>query len=273
MSERCVPLRKRLSLIALLLILSILSLMPLGYAYHNSEYGFSITPPTGWGTVDAQGVAIAFGDPSVATTGASINVATEETRVAFSQYVAGSKTTLSTTLNNYNIVSEGSLVVNGLDCYSIVSTWTQNNIDFKAEQVIFVENGRAYVITCASFVSQFGNVFAYFLPSIDSFQIDSASTTPTDSASLTESFSNSSLVAAIAIIAVVIIAVVAVMALFFLKKRQQTESDGNRASTSPATTVAHNGDTSDNTPRFCRYCGEKTKNDSVFCDNCGKQLS
>lgn len=183
-------LRKKISFLVIAIILAT-CLIPSAFAYHNSEFGFSITPPTGWETVDLQGVAIAFGDPSAGTTGASINVATEETRGDLSQYVVASKTSISTTCNNYHLVSEGSLVVNGLDCYSIVSTWTQSKTDFKAEQVIFVENGKAYIITCASFESQYSDVFVYFLPTIESFQIDSVSTTSTASSiPLTDSSNN-----------------------------------------------------------------------------------
>jgi hypothetical protein len=257
------------------LILSALSLVQVVQAYHNSEYGFSITPPTGWGTMDLQGVVIAFADPSVATSGGSINVVTEETRGTLAQYVAGTKTTLATTFNNYNLVSEGSLLVNGLDCYSIVSTWTQSNTDLKAQQVIFVENGRAYVITCGAFVPKYVDVVADFLPSIQSFMIDSVSTVPTaSSSSLNDTSNNSNSVATIAIIAVVIIALVAVTAISFLKRKQKTDYGNNVSSNSAssASTLMSNSHDVNGAPQFCRYCGAQTKSDSIFCDNCGKQL-
>jgi len=183
-------------------------LFQLAYAYDNNEYGFSITPPTGWTIEEQTGlIAVMFVD-----TGASINVVVEETHGTLSPYIAATKLQLATTFDNYVLISEGSRVIGGLDCYSIISTWTQLGYDFKAQQVIFVELGKAFVITCGAFESQYVNYILDFENSLASFRITGASQ------QATTLDNNNLIIMAIIVVAVVVIAIAA---LFLLRKKSR----------------------------------------------------
>lgn len=268
----------KFALLGFILITSLtLTSLQGAFAYHNSDYGFSFSPPDGWSSVDVSGVIVAYRDPNAATTGASINVVTEETRGTLLQYATASKSYVSSTFNNYNLVSEGSLIINGLDCYILISTWTQSGIDFKAQQVLFLENDRAFVISAIAYTSQYGDAIAYMLPSIQSFAIDGLSDSQESvSPSIiqnTQTSDGANLVAIAAILAVVIIAIIAIIATVSLRKRQRPDNKSpsvvhNQPPSPPVVNANYNTDTS----KFCRHCGVPIKADSAFCDSCGQKL-
>ena len=202
--------RRNLFSVLLIAVLLTSFLFQLAYAYDNNKYGFSITPPTGWKVEEQTGsIAVIFTDTSPYT-GASINVAVEETRGTLSAYVAGSKLQLASTLSNYTLVQEGSRVIGGLDCYAIISTWTpQSGMNVKMQQVFFVELGKAFVVTCAALESQYVNSLLNFENSLATFTITGVSqqaTTP---------YNNTLIIVAVVVAAVVI----AIVALFLLRKK------------------------------------------------------
>jgi len=161
-------LRKVSYLIVLIAIILYLFLAQTVFAYGNVQYGFSINPPSGWSVEEEAGeFPVTFVNYD---TFSNINVGVEVTSKTLSEYVAYSKPSLQT-LNDYILVSEGSRVINGLNSYEIVFTMTDDELEYELKQVIIVQNGKAYVISCTALKSEYANSASAFEQSIQSFQL------------------------------------------------------------------------------------------------------
>jgi hypothetical protein len=143
---------------------------------------------------------------------ASINVVVEETRATLSEYVASSKQSLASTLDNYHLKSEFSRVIGGLDCYELIATWTLQNVTLRMWQVVFVENGKAFIITCETPNSRYFNHTTEFENAILSFRITSQA-------------NGLGLIVGVAFVAAVAIAIVAIFFLRRKKPESTIESD------------------------------------------------
>jgi hypothetical protein len=152
-------------------LLSISFVTQSAYAYDSTEYGFSIDKPQGWNLIEEEGIAVVFSDLNVAITGASINVVVQETSLSLSDYVEGSKQSVASEHVNYVLESEGSRTVEGREGYELESTFTQTGLGIQIKQVIFVENGKGYVITVSAVASQYYKVLEIFEQTIESFRI------------------------------------------------------------------------------------------------------
>src|SRR5881398_2867346 len=99
--------------------------------YVDSKNQFSINPPSGW-TVDssgAYGTAVVFYGPTDTGFRVNMNVIVESTSLTLSAYVSASKSQLSASLTNYNLVSEGPTTLGGIDAYELVGTFTQGSFN------------------------------------------------------------------------------------------------------------------------------------------------
>ena len=203
-----------------ILIISILTQSV--FAYYNLEHSFSITPPGGWIAEDQEGIIVVlFTSPSLFTK-ASINIAVEEIDGTFSQYIAASKEGIETMLNDYVLVTEGNRIIDGLDCYQIVSTYTIAAVEFKASQYIFFENGKAYVITCACSLPEYDNLLLDFEDCVATFGLgDSLETSDTSDTGDTNSDTNVLMIGGI--VAVLVLVVVVLLVILFLKKKKLTD--------------------------------------------------
>lgn len=162
---------KRTSIFVISIIMMMIFSFSLVSAYDNSQYGFSITPPAGWSVEEnTADVFVMFTDDY---SGSSINVGGEETTLSLSEAVSNIKPAIAT-FENYNLVSEGSRVIGGLDCYEIVFTWSYEGIDLKVKQVYFVELGKAFFVTCTALESQYANYSSDFENSLETFRIAGA---------------------------------------------------------------------------------------------------
>ena len=196
--------RKIVSPVLLFMILATLLLIQSAYAYYNSEHDFSITPPTGWMVEEQTGViSVMFADYS-SSSGATVVISVEETRLTLSEYTASAKLELNNTLDNWQLLSEGSRVIGGLDCYEIISTWNYSGLGMKTKHAIFVENEKAFVLSCASLKGEYVNSALEFENCLASFKIGEASETVDNN---------------LIIIIVVVVVVIAIVAILMLRKK------------------------------------------------------
>jgi hypothetical protein len=258
----------------LVLLIFAASFVQVTQAYHNSDFGFSITPPDGWQSQAVEGLVVQYIDPSVATTGASINVVIQVTSQTLAQSMPSTKSYLAGLFDNFNVISEGYIEFNGLTGYQMTFTDTMNDVEFKQQQYYFIENGRAYIITCTAFKSQFGNVAMSLVSSVNSFTIDSISITQSPSATNQPQIANSGLdsVTIIAIIAVIMISLIAITGFVLFMRRPRSINPPIQPNLSTVQSTYINTETI-TAPKFCRHCGAQTKTDSAYCDNCGKKLN
>ena len=232
-------------------------------AYENTEFGFTIDSPLLWDLNENTGtdyISVAFEN---SYTGSSINIGVEETYdSSLLDNIEGIKVFLEGSFDDFNLVYEVRRVIGGLDCYEIVYTATLYDLAFKTKQVVFVEGGMGYVITCNAFESEFSSSLLDFENSITSFRITS------DSTALPL---NLDMIIIVGLVIIVII--VLLLVLFMLKKGKDVQSsiqqpDSSYVSHSPVNVKI----SVDSVPKFCRNCGAETKVDTVFCEKCGKQL-
>jgi len=143
-------------------------------AYKNTKYGFTIDPPPMWELEENtgfDGMFIAFVNLDNET---SINILIEEYVVGtLWDYVDEIKEGLAVYFDDYNLVYEESRVIGGLDCYELVYTLTDFDLELKCKQVVFVENGVGYVLTCGSLESNYSDQLMDFENAIISFRLTS----------------------------------------------------------------------------------------------------
>jgi hypothetical protein len=154
-------------------------------AYVNRTHGFSINPPTGW-TVNDTGVSppvvVFFYEPVMPETGGkiNINIGVETTSLTLNQYVAASKSQYASVFLNFNLVSESNRNIGGLDEYELVFTLTYmpganvsntHTFNFKQKQVIFVEKGKAYILTFTALPTNYEDYLPAFEESLQMFKM------------------------------------------------------------------------------------------------------
>jgi hypothetical protein len=183
------------------------------YAYENTIFGFSITPPASWiiyENPEQTGilyVAAIFQNPDW---DARIDVWVEDTNNSLMDYREGIEEILADSYENSKLLSEQNRSVDGLDCYEVVFTATQNFLVLKYKQAYFVGNGKLYVVICSAWESEYSYSISDFDASISSFRIIEASN-PSDG-----SPDNTMLIIGILATAVILAVLVVIL---LLKKR------------------------------------------------------
>ena len=193
----------------------------MAFAYDNVEYGFSITPPNSWNLMEDTGIE-SVGVGFVRTdSSATITVVVTEAPFTLSEIAEEMKDEIPDFLGgNFSLVYEKTRSIGGLDCYEIeyiLFPDPQFGMTTKVRQVVFVENGKAFLITYLASESEYSDFLSDAENTIESFGVFSDS--PDDSFDST--FLIVVVVASVAILFVV-------LGIFLLKKRQkqQAQIDG-----------------------------------------------
>ena len=214
---------KRVSVrsIFLILIFAVLTsmLVSSAYAYTNDTYGFSITAPAGWTTSeDISGIAVIFYGPTMPETGTdiNINVIVGTITQTLSEAISSIKTEYPTVFPNYSLVSESSRTIGGLNGYELVYTFSDEGNDYTQKQVVFIENGKNFVITCTAIPSNYDTYLPTFEQSIQTFQL---TTTPTPTPTSTPTSTPDEFPLWIVLVAVVIVVVVIAIAIILVYRR------------------------------------------------------
>ena len=178
------------------------------YAYNNDAYGFSITAPTGWTTNEGvSGTVVIFYGPTMPETGTDVNInlVVATTTQTLSEAISSLKASYPTDFPNFTLVSENSRNIGGLNSYEIVYTFSDSGNDYKQKQVVFIEKGQSFIITCTAIPSNYDTYLPTFEQSIQTFQLTSSSS------------GEFPLWIGLAVVAIVV--VVIVIAFVFLRKK------------------------------------------------------
>lgn len=157
-------------LVVLLVCVSVNSVQ----AYTSEEHNFSIDPPSGWTVDDTYpGTVVTFYGPTEEGFGININVVIESVPLTMTveQYISANKDALNTGLDNYELVSESTRVINKVDAYEMVSTFTYTNVAIKNKQILLVHANTAYIITCSALPTTYQKYLSTFESSIETFNI------------------------------------------------------------------------------------------------------
>jgi hypothetical protein len=208
---------KQIACVSTTVMITILMLIiPLAYAYDNSTYNFSITPPSGWSTKESvQGVIVQFVGPADPDTGAvNINVNVVETDLTLEGVVSETKQDWSTTLADYSLISEGSSNINGRNGYELEVSFQSNGDTIKQDTVLFVENGQMFQVSYVAGPTTYDTYSNTYAESLQTFQIKSPL--------LSFSFEITGIPFLLLVIAIIVIVLVAVVALSRRKRKSKS---------------------------------------------------
>jgi hypothetical protein len=211
------------SLIACLVVVSLVFSFSSVQAYSDSQNGFSITPPTGWTTDEGGGgVLVMFLGPQDPDVGpVNINVDIQQTIQSLETIVANTKTSWSAAYSNYSLVTDKSIVINGLTGHELKISYSQDGSPTMQVSVLFVENDALYQVTYLAGPTTYDTYSANWLESLNTFHIVNAPS-PTDSSS---GFSfNFEITGLPFLLLLAVVAVVFIVIVVVLVSRSKTKS-------------------------------------------------
>jgi sugar lactone lactonase YvrE len=148
--------------------------------YTNTAFGFSIKPPTGWIISEENyGAEVMFTGPYIPDTSGHVTfgIDTVKANGALAEYASASKLAMQSEFQNFQLLSERTEKIAGYECRIIVASFTTQGLNFKAEQVNFVENGNRFLFTFATLTSYFDKYAPVFIEMVQSFQLSNLETT------------------------------------------------------------------------------------------------
>jgi len=171
-------------LIVILVVVSLVFSVSSVQAYSDSQNRFSITPPTGWTTDEGGGGVIVMflgpQDPDVGTV--NVNVDIQQTIQSLATIVANTKQSWSASYSNYSLMTDKSLVINGLNGHELKISYSQDGSPTMQDSVLFVENDALYQVTYLAGPTTYDTYSANWVESLNTFHIVNV-TSPTDSSS------------------------------------------------------------------------------------------
>jgi hypothetical protein len=141
--------------------------------YTNATYNIAITYPPTWQVSEGLlGSTVTFMGPKDGNFTPNCNVGEEnvQSNTTLSEYVNDAKTTLSSTLSNYTLLSEGDRTINGENGHQLISSYSMVGKTNEVQSIIILKNGIAHVITCTSSKELFGKYEPVFESVITSFR-------------------------------------------------------------------------------------------------------
>jgi len=119
-------------------------------------------------------------DPDVGTV--NINVDIQQTIQSLATIVANTKQSWSASYSNYSLMTDKSLVINGLNGHELKISYSQDGSPTMQDSVLFVENDALYQVTYLAGPTTYDTYSANWVESLNTFHIVNV-TSPTDSSS------------------------------------------------------------------------------------------
>ena len=213
-------------LIASATIVSLLFVVSCVQAYSDSQNRFSITPPTGWTTQEgAGGVLVMFLGPQDPDVGpVNINVDIQQTIQSLETIVTNTKQSWSTTYSNYSLMTDKSIVINGLSGHELKISYSQDGTPTMQDSVLFVENDALYQVTYLAGPTTYDTYSTNWIESLNTFHIVNAPS-PTDSSSgFSFNFEITGLPFILLLIAVAVVFIVIVVVLVRRSKANSSKT-------------------------------------------------
>lgn len=147
--------------------------------YINIENGFSINPPKNWTMIDGSdyGTLITFKSNESTLNKAlvpNINVVSEPAQgYLLDEYVEASIDGLQTYLENYVLVNQDKIKLDGVNATILTGKFTQEGIDIQNMQMIYIKNDTAYIVTATVEASDWNNNYEdLFTASFNTFMVN-----------------------------------------------------------------------------------------------------
>ena len=141
--------------------------------YQNEEHGFWFYYPEHWQKNYPAGLIVSFMSPDVNEFQESVNVVVESCGdMSLDEYIAANKESLPQIIPGVITSSERDIEVQGRKGHEWIARWTNQGMNMKQKQVMFVVHGKGYVLTCSALENTYGEYSQTFSEIIDSFVIE-----------------------------------------------------------------------------------------------------
>jgi len=140
--------------------------------YSNDEYHFSVTYPEGWTVSGFPLVTVVFVGPSEDNITSNCNIGEESVGgTTLGEYADIVKNHYTERYgNDYSLLSESNITVNGLQGYEITSTIKKTDYVQESKRAVFIKDQTVHVITCVASTSTFSKSEPDFDSIISSFK-------------------------------------------------------------------------------------------------------
>jgi hypothetical protein len=146
---------------------------PEGYSlYLNMEHGFRFYYPENWEQGYAAGAIAFFKSPLNDEWQENVNVEIVPCGDAsLAEYINAYTDSIANLFEDSIISNERSIEVQGRIGHEWILRWTLNGIQLKMKQVVFIDNGKAYALTCTATEHSYDDYVDIFNKIINSFLI------------------------------------------------------------------------------------------------------
>ncbi len=150
------------------MILLTLSSAQIVWAYENTDYGFTFTPPVGWQqTEDEPGrVGYVSEDETV-----SMGISVDETNDTLVDYAKLTEDSMDYSFTDYLMVTENPMKIGSLNGYYIVFTGLSDQDSLKGKMVLLVDNGKAFSFLYLAFEAGYDSHLSEFDQSVQTFSL------------------------------------------------------------------------------------------------------
>jgi hypothetical protein len=141
--------------------------------YYNYDYGFSIEQPYGW-LVEKRifEPPVMFFGPRLENFTINIIIQVYNNQgMTLDEFVSIVKQNNSQSLSNYQLVSEQSKKISGLDSYEMVVTHTIENLNLKLKEVLIHENDKVFIISYTALQDYYDEYLSTFDTITETFDI------------------------------------------------------------------------------------------------------
>lgn len=152
-------------LLGVLIILLFLGSISHVQAFTNEAFGFSFEPPSGW-TTEEQTNIVVFSEPNEE---AFIMVAAEPTDLTLQEVVSEISEIPNT--ENYTLVSERYMIVNGVDAYEQVFSAKIEDSEIKEKAIVFIKYDHIYFVLYQTPIAMYDEHMSTFDASFATLEI------------------------------------------------------------------------------------------------------
>ena len=195
-------------------------------AYSDSLSRFSITPPTGWTTREAEeGVVVAFLGPQDPDIGSvNINIDIQQTIQTLENIITNTKQSWSAAYSNYSLMTDKSLVINGLNGHELKISYVEDGTPFMQDSVLFLDNDALYQVTYLAGPTTYDTYSTNWLESLNTFQIENTQSPPDSPNDISFHFELTGLPFLLLLIVVAVVFIVIVVVLVRKSKANSSKT-------------------------------------------------
>ncbi len=146
-------------------------------AYTSYSNFFSIEEPSGWTITESTSgtVVVTFYEPTSTSNGSfaliEVDVQTLTESISLEELAQTIQQQYQTSFDSFQIISQSTGVVNGVDAYEITASISAQGLSFRLKQAMMIQNSRVYIVSYAATGGRYQQFLADFEDSLETFTI------------------------------------------------------------------------------------------------------